>query len=141
MGSFSEFRFHAMRCSTTAPSNPVHAIATPGTLRRRADPGTKCRPADVRVRSHAGMSVIARGIISGVYLEAVRVGVGPPNIGLTYDAGRALTCEECDAQYHLYYDSDAEGSLTDWRLLAQEIITARHPHHTDYIALNRVERF
>jgi hypothetical protein len=87
------------------------------------------------------MSVIARGIISGMYLEAVKVGVSVPNIGLTYDAGRALTCEECDTQYHLYYDGDAEGSLADWSLLAREVITARHPHHTDYIALNHVERF
>lgn len=92
-------------------------------------------------RSHAGMSVIARGIIRSMHVEAVKVGVGPPKIGLTHDGGRALNCEECDAQYHLYYDSDAEGSLTYWRLLAQEIITARHPHHTGNIALDVVERF
>jgi hypothetical protein len=87
------------------------------------------------------MSVIARGIIRGLHVEAVKGGVSPPKIGSTHDAGRALNCEECDARYHLYYDSEAEGGLTYGCLLAQEIITARHPHHTDNIALDRVERF
>jgi hypothetical protein len=76
-----------------------------------------------------------------MYAEAVKVGVGPSKIGLTHDADSALNCEECDAHYHLYYDSDAEGSLTYWILLAEEIITARHPYHTDTVALDRVERF
>jgi hypothetical protein len=84
------------------------------------------------------MSVIARGIIRGMHVEAVKGGVSPPKIGLTHDAGRALNCEECDAQYHLYYDS---GRIAHVWVLAQEIITARHPHHTDNIALDRVERF
>ncbi len=76
-----------------------------------------------------------------MYAEAVKPSVGPSKIRLMHDADSALTCEECDVHYDLYYDSDAKGSLTYWILLAQEIITARHPYHTDTVALDRIEKF
>lgn len=81
------------------------------------------------------------GIIKGMHAEAVKVGARPSEIGLMHDARSALNCEECDARYYLHYDGDAEGSLTYWRVLAQEIITARHPHHRDNVVLHRLEKF
>jgi len=56
-------------------------------------------------------------------------------------ARRALNCEECSAHYRLHHDSDAEVSFTDWSVLAQEIITARHPRHTDNVVLHQLEKF
>ncbi len=76
-----------------------------------------------------------------MHAEAVKLGARPSKIGLMHDARTALSCAECDACYHLYYDSDAEGSFTYWTVLAQEIITARHPNHTDIVVLNRLEKF
>ena len=73
--------------------------------------------------------------------EAVKVGLHPSRIGLMRDASYVLACKECDARYHLYYDSDAERSLTYWSLLAQEIITARHPQHINNVVLDGVEKF
>ena len=77
----------------------------------------------------------------GVQAEAIKVGLHPFRIGLMHDACSVLACEECDARYHLYYDSDAERSLTYWSLLAQEIITACHPHHANNVPLESVEKF
>jgi len=76
-----------------------------------------------------------------MHAEAVKVGGRPSRIGLMLDARRALNCEECSAHYRLHYDSDAEVSLTYWSVLAQEIITARHPHHTDTLVLHQLEKF
>lgn len=76
-----------------------------------------------------------------MHAEGVKVGLRPSQLGLKHDACKVLSCEECHAQYQLYYDSDAEGSFTYWSLLAQEIITARHPQHTDNVALDLVEKF
>ena len=76
-----------------------------------------------------------------MHAEAVKVGARPSKIGLMHDARSALTCQECDARYHLHYDSDAERSFTYWSVLAQEIITARHPHHADNIVVDRSEKF
>lgn len=76
-----------------------------------------------------------------MHAEGVKVGLRPSRLGLMHDARKVLNCEECDARYELYYDSDAERSFTYWSLLGQEIITARHPHHTDSVALDEVEKF
>jgi len=57
------------------------------------------------------------------------------------DARHALKCEECSAHYRLHYDSDAQASFTHWSVVAQEIITARHPHHTDNVVLHQLEKF
>ena len=76
-----------------------------------------------------------------MHAEAIKVGVCACKTGLMHDARSVLNCEECDAQYRLYYDGDAKVSFTYWSLLAQEIITARHPDHTDNVALDRVEKF
>jgi hypothetical protein len=76
-----------------------------------------------------------------MHAEAVKIGARPSKIGLKQDASRAVNCQECDARYRLHYDSDAEGSFTHWSLLAREIITARHPHHSDNVVLHRLEKF
>lgn len=76
-----------------------------------------------------------------MHAEAVKVGARASEIGLMHDDRSALNCEECDARYYLHYDGDAEGSLAYWRVLAQEIITARHPHHRDNVVLHRLEKF
>jgi hypothetical protein len=75
-----------------------------------------------------------------MHAEAVKTGNRPSRFGLMHDAHKTLNCGECEAQYHLYYDSDAKELFTHWSLVAQEIITARHPHHTDTVDLDRVEK-
>jgi hypothetical protein len=79
-------------------------------------------------------------MIGGMHAEAVKVGARPSRLGLMLDARRALNCEECSVSYRLHYDRDAEASFTHWTVLAQEIITARHPHHTDNVVLHRLEK-
>jgi hypothetical protein len=76
-----------------------------------------------------------------MHAEAVKLGARASKFGLMSDAHRPMYCEECDIRYCLHYDSDAEGSLTHWSLLAKEIITARHPDHTDIVVLHRLEKF
>jgi hypothetical protein len=76
-----------------------------------------------------------------MHAEAVKVGARPSRIGLMHDAHSARNCEECGAHYQLFHDGDAEESFTYWSLLAQEIITAGHPNHTDTVVLGRMDRF
>ena len=76
-----------------------------------------------------------------MHAEAVRLGARPSKFGLMSDANRTMKCEECGVRYRVHYDRDAEGSVTHWGLLAQEIITARHPDHTDNVVLNPLEKF
>ena len=76
-----------------------------------------------------------------MHAEAVRLGARPSKFGLMSDANRTMKCEECGVCYRVHYDRDAEGSVTHWGLLAQEIITARHPGHTDNVVLNPLEKF
>lgn len=52
-----------------------------------------------------------------------------------------LNCAECHTSYGLFYDSDAEVFLTRRSVLAEEIITARHPYHLDRIALEGLKTF
>lgn len=58
-----------------------------------------------------------------------------------HDARRVVICEECDACYQLHYDQDAKGSFTHWSLLAQEIVTARHPDHANNVILQGLQIF
>lgn len=73
-----------------------------------------------------------------MHAEAVRVGIGPSQRGLVHGGHPVVSCEECGAEYDLYYDRQAATSVTYWSLLAQEIITARHPNHKDNFALEEV---
>lgn len=76
-----------------------------------------------------------------MHAEAVKYGARPSKFGLMSDTHRATGCEECDVFYRVYYDGGAQGSVTHWNLLAREIITARHPDHTDIVVLHRLEKF
>jgi hypothetical protein len=76
-----------------------------------------------------------------MHAEAVKLGARPSKFGLMSDAHCAVNCEECDVRYRLHYDTDAEGSVTHWSLVAREIITARHPDHTDIVVLDRLDQF
>ncbi len=76
-----------------------------------------------------------------MHAEAVKLGARPSKLGLISDTHRAMNCEQCDVCYRVHYDRDAAGSATHWGLLAQEIITARHPDHNDIIALDPLETF
>ncbi len=76
-----------------------------------------------------------------MHAEAVKDGARPSKFGLISDAHCVLNCEACEVCYRVHYDSDAEGSVTHWSLLAQEIITARHPDHTDIVVLHRLKQF
>jgi len=76
-----------------------------------------------------------------MHAEAVKHGARPSKFGLMTDTQRVMSCAECDVCYRVYYDRDAEGSVTHWNLLALEIITARHPDHTDIVVLHRLKKF
>lgn len=74
-------------------------------------------------------------------MEALRV-TGCASTGRPEKAAdQILTCEQCGVQYSLYCDNEAAVSFTCWSLLAQEIITARHPYHDDRVALDRIGSF
>jgi hypothetical protein len=75
-----------------------------------------------------------------MHAEAVKCGGIPSMPGLIYDSSRAMTCAECDASYHLYYDLDAEMRSTLCSILATEIITARHPDHEPSLVLELPEQ-
>lgn len=74
-----------------------------------------------------------------MHAEAVKSGAVASKTGLMQDSRRVLTCPECDVQYHLHYDREAESSFTFCSVLACEIITARHPDHGDNIILELPE--
>lgn len=76
-----------------------------------------------------------------MHAEAVRIDARPSRAGLANDVGRTLHCEECDTQYQLHYDADAESLCAMWAALAREMITARHPRHTARILLDMSDRF
>ena len=80
-------------------------------------------------------------IIIEMHAEAVRFGARPSRFGLTSDAHYTIKCEACLVCYRVHYDPDAEGSVTHWSLVAQEVITARHPDHKDNVVLSRLEMF
>jgi hypothetical protein len=76
-----------------------------------------------------------------MHVEVVKVGAIPSRGHLMHDSRCELSCGECQASYYLYYDSEAEFSFTHWSMLAEEIITARHPDHRDRILLNQLKMF
>ena len=81
-----------------------------------------------------------RNIISDMHVAAIRITHTQKSRWFS-DTGPLLTCEECGVQYSLYCDNEAVGAFTRWSLLAQEIIIARHPHHTDKVILDGIETF
>jgi hypothetical protein len=74
-----------------------------------------------------------------MHAEAVRRGGIPSRPGLIHDTSRAISCAECNANYDLHYDFDAEMSSTLCSVLAAEIITARHPDHEPSLVLELPE--
>lgn len=82
-----------------------------------------------------------RDIIKRMRVEAVRVTGSPSSDKPRNTADPLLICEECGVRYSLYCDNEASVSFARWSLLAQEIITSRHPHHCDRVALDRIETF
>ena len=80
-----------------------------------------------------------RDIIHDMHVAALRItGAQKPRRS---DTDQLLTCEECGVQYCLYCDNDAVRSFARWSLLAQEIITARHPHHRERVILDWIATF
>ena len=82
----------------------------------------------------------ARDIIFGMHVAAVRITDAQKARWINH-TDHLLTCEECGVQYSLYCDKDAVGAFSRWSLLAQEIITARHPHHHHKVILDWIEAF
>ena len=70
-----------------------------------------------------------------MHAEAVRDGALPSRSGLSDDERRPVTCSECNVKYHLHYDREAEASVTFCSILADEIVTARHPDHSCNVVL------
>jgi hypothetical protein len=70
-----------------------------------------------------------------MYAEAVRDAAMPSKLGLIHDERRPVTCSECNVKYHLHYDREAEASVTFCSILADEIVTARHPDHSCNVVL------
>jgi hypothetical protein len=71
-----------------------------------------------------------------MHAEAVRYGAMPSKEGLIQDIGHSAICAECSIKYHLYYDDEAEPSATLCSILADEIVTARHPEHSNNVLLD-----
>jgi hypothetical protein len=70
-----------------------------------------------------------------MHAEAVRYDAMPSKPGLSHDESRPVSCGECNVKYHLHYDGEAEVSVTLLSILADEIITARHPDHNRNVVL------
>jgi hypothetical protein len=80
-----------------------------------------------------------------MHAEVVRDDAIPSKKGLFRDEGHPVKCSECNVEYVLHYDSEAEAALTFCGILAGEIVTARHPDHEsnvvlDLIALDQAQR-
>jgi hypothetical protein len=71
-----------------------------------------------------------------MHAEAVRYDAMPSLKGLIHDESYSVTCAECSVKYHLHYDSEAEVSATFCSILANEIVTARHPDHKSNVVLD-----
>jgi hypothetical protein len=71
-----------------------------------------------------------------MHAEAVRDDATPPKEGLSHDESHPVKCSECDVNYVLHYDNEAEAALTFCGILAEEIVTARHPDHAGNVALD-----
>ncbi len=80
-----------------------------------------------------------------MHAEAVRDDATPSKEGLFRDESHPVKCSECDVNYVLHYDNEAEAALTFCGILAEEIVTARHPVHAgnvvlDLVALHRAQQ-
>jgi hypothetical protein len=71
-----------------------------------------------------------------MHAEAVRHDAMPSKQGLIQDEDHPVRCAECNVKYHLHYDSEAEASATFCSILADEIVTARHPDHSNIVVLD-----
>jgi hypothetical protein len=71
-----------------------------------------------------------------MHAEAVRYDATPTQLGLIRDETRPVKCGECNVKYYLHYDSEAEASITLCSILADEIVTARHPDHGSNVLLD-----
>ena len=71
-----------------------------------------------------------------MHAEAVRHDAMPSKRGLLHDESRPVKCGECDVKYYLHYDSEAEASMTLCSILADEMVTARHPGHSGNVVLD-----
>lgn len=71
-----------------------------------------------------------------MHAEAVRHDAMPSKQDLIQDQDHTVTCAECNVEYHLHYDSEAEASATFCSILADEIVTARHPDHNSNVVLD-----
>jgi hypothetical protein len=71
-----------------------------------------------------------------MHAEAVKLGAMPSKRGLMEDTSRPVTCSECSVKYHLHYDKEAEPEVTLCSILANEIVTARHPDHSSNVFLD-----
>ncbi len=79
-------------------------------------------------------------IIPDMHVAAVRVTDAQKRRSIN-DSEPILACEECGEQYSLYCDNDTVAAFTRWSVLAQEIITARHPHHDHKVVLDWIQTF
>jgi len=80
-----------------------------------------------------------------MHAEAVRDDAIPSKQGLFCDQSHPVKCSECNVAYLLHYDDEAEAALTFCGILAEEIVTARHPDHEgnvvlDLVALDRAQQ-
>ena len=80
-----------------------------------------------------------------MHAEAVREDATPSKEGLFRDESHPVKCSECDANYLLHYDKEAEAAVTFCGILAEEIVAARHPDHAgnvvlDLVALDRAQQ-
>jgi len=73
-----------------------------------------------------------------MYAEAVRDGAIPSKQGLLFDESHPVKCSECNVAYLLHYDDEAEAVFTFCGILADEIVTARHPDHAGNVVLDPV---
>ena len=73
-----------------------------------------------------------------MHAEAVRDDATPSKLGLRIDQSHSVKCSECDVAYLLHYDDEAEALFTFCSILADEIVTARHPDHAPNVVLDPV---
>jgi hypothetical protein len=71
-----------------------------------------------------------------MHAEAVRDDAIPSKQGLFSDESHRVNCSECNVKYVLHYDGEAEAALTFCGILAEEIVTARHPDHAGNVVLD-----
>ncbi len=64
----------------------------------------------------------------------------PSKQRLIQDENHPVRCAECNVEYHLHCDSEAEASARFCSILAHEIVTARHPDHSSRVVLDLAPR-